>query len=56
MNVDWFGGQARGAVDIGQIAVCCALEYLDFRFGSEDWRKSWANLVAWQKKSLPVRR
>jgi glutathione S-transferase len=32
--------------DIGQIAVACALGYLDFRFAGE-WRKSYPRLVAW---------
>jgi glutathione S-transferase len=31
---------------VGQIAVACALGYLDLRFGGE-WRKSYPKLVAW---------
>jgi glutathione S-transferase len=34
-------------VDIGSIAVACALGYLDFRFGSEPWREEHPKLAAW---------
>ena len=34
-------------VDIGQIAVACALGYLDFRFAHEPWRQSRPALAAW---------
>ena len=34
-------------VDIGQIAVACALGYLDFRFPDEPWRQSRPSLAAW---------
>jgi glutathione S-transferase len=34
-------------VDIGSIAVACALGYLDFRFGSEPWRAGHPKLTAW---------
>jgi len=34
-------------VDIGSIAVACALGYLDFRFGPEPWRPGHPNLTAW---------
>lgn len=33
--------------DIGDIAVGCALAYLDFRFGSLDWRSRRQRLAAW---------
>lgn len=39
-----------GPIDIGHVAVGCALEYVDFRFAGEDWRKSRPRLTAWQKK------
>ena len=32
---------------IGQIAVACALGYLDFRFADEDWRLSQPALTKW---------
>jgi glutathione S-transferase len=34
-------------VDIGSIAVGCALGYLDFRFGHEPWRPAAPHLAAW---------
>ncbi len=35
------------ALDIGSIAVACALGYLDFRFAREPWREGRPNLAAW---------
>ncbi len=35
------------ALDIGSIAVACALGYLDFRFGTEPWRDGHPKLAAW---------
>lgn len=34
-------------VTIGQIAVACALGYLDFRFAEEDWREALPGLEKW---------
>jgi glutathione S-transferase len=34
-------------VDIGSIAVACALGYLDFRFPSDPWRDGHPKLTAW---------
>lgn len=34
-------------VDIGSIAVACAMGYLDFRFGADPWRPSHPRLAAW---------
>jgi glutathione S-transferase len=36
-------------VDIGSIAVACALGYLDFRFAAEPWRPAHPKLAAWFK-------
>jgi glutathione S-transferase len=36
-----------GPVDIGQIAVGCALGYLDFRHSERDWRATAPLLAAW---------
>jgi glutathione S-transferase len=36
-----------GVVDIGTLALACALGYLDFRFADEDWRASRPRLAAW---------
>jgi glutathione S-transferase len=35
------------SVEIGQIAVACALAHLDFRFAADNWRASRARLAAW---------
>lgn len=37
-----------GPLDMGQIALGCALGYLDFRHGARDWRAGHPNLAAWQ--------
>ncbi len=37
----------HSALDIGSIAVACALGYLDFRFGGEPWRPAHPRLSAW---------
>jgi glutathione S-transferase len=37
----------HAAIDIGSIAVACAVGYLDFRFGGEPWRPGRARLGAW---------
>ncbi|MBN8903659.1 MAG: glutathione S-transferase [Rhodospirillales bacterium 69-11] len=34
-------------VDIGSIAVACALGYLDFRYASDPWRERCPKLAAW---------
>jgi glutathione S-transferase len=36
-----------GKLDMGQIAVGCALGYLDFRHGARDWRKGRPALAKW---------
>lgn len=36
-----------GPLDMGQIAVACALGYLDFRHGDRNWRRDHAALAAW---------
>ncbi len=35
-------------VDVGTIAIACALGYLDLRFSALDWRRDHAQLAAWQ--------
>ena len=32
---------------IGQIAIGCALSYLDFRYADEDWRKGHPRIASW---------
>ncbi|MGE0151083.1 MAG: glutathione S-transferase [Reyranellaceae bacterium] len=39
-----------GGLTIGQVAVACALGYLDFRFADMNWRKSRPSLAAWFDK------
>jgi glutathione S-transferase len=39
----------QGPFMIGQIAVGCALSYLDFRFAAEPWRQARPHLAAWHK-------
>jgi glutathione S-transferase len=34
-------------VDIGSIAVACALGYMDFRYAADQWRTSHPKLTAW---------
>jgi len=34
-------------VDIGSLAVACALGYLDFRFAAQPWRSTHPKLAAW---------
>ena len=42
-----FEGESLGVVDIGTLAIACALGYLDFRFPDEDWRAGRPRLAAW---------
>ena len=37
----------RSPFGIGHIAIGCALSYLDFRFGDENWRKGRLRLANW---------
>lgn len=39
--------QLKGRVDIGTLALACALGYLDLRFADLDWRARHAPLAAW---------
>jgi glutathione S-transferase len=40
------GMDLSGPLDIGKVGVVCALGYLDFRFGHEDWRPGHPKLQA----------
>jgi glutathione S-transferase len=46
-NVASVGRAGAAEVDLGQIAVACALGYLDFRFADTDWRKARPRLSGW---------
>ncbi len=41
-------GQLQGPLDMAQIAVACALGYLDFRFAELQWRSACPTLSAFQ--------
>ena len=43
-------GHLSGSLDIGQIALSCALGYLDFRHPDRDWRSRHPALVAWYER------
>jgi glutathione S-transferase len=45
-EVDAFGN----TVDIGTIAIACALGYLDFRYQDENWRATRPRLAAWLER------
>jgi glutathione S-transferase len=48
--LDALEGEAEGlgrALDIGTIAIGCALGYLDFRYAGEGWREGRPRLAAW---------
>mgnify|MGYP000713537384 CR=1 FL=1 len=46
LNTRWMSHLA-GPLDMGQVAVACALGYVDFRHGARDWRKGHDGLTAW---------
>jgi glutathione S-transferase len=45
---DRWMGHLSGPLDMGQIAVACALSYLDFRHDSRAWRNGRPELAAWE--------
>jgi glutathione S-transferase len=46
LNSRWIS-HLSGSLDIGQIAVGCALGYVDFRHGARNWRKGNEALADW---------
>lgn len=40
--------QLQGPLDMGQVALACALGYLDFRHADRDWRAGRPHLAAWE--------
>lgn len=49
-TLGWFADRAAGLgerVDIGSIALACALGYLDLRFATLDWRARFPALAEW---------
>jgi glutathione S-transferase len=60
LEIEVEGGElANGALTIGQVAIGCALGYLDFRYQSEDWRSRHRRLARWfetfsERKSMQL--
>jgi len=46
-EIEHRGGPAAGRVDLGTIAIGCALGYLDFRFASLGWREKFPKTALW---------
>lgn len=49
------GGRAGRPFDIGDVALGCALSYLDFRFPDLDWRSGRPHLAAWHRERFESR-
>ena len=48
-GLEWFerrAGAVDDGVDIARLALACALDYFDFRFGDRPWRASFPKLAA----------
>ena len=43
-----------GEMNMGQIAVACALGYLDFRHNARQWRLGHSNLASWNDKMIKL--
>jgi glutathione S-transferase len=43
-----WGAYLEGPLDMGQIALGCALSYLDFRHGDRNWRETRPDLAKWE--------
>ena len=41
-------------INMGQIAVACALGYLDFRHNARQWRSGHSNLASWNDKMIKL--
>ena len=46
LEARWMG-HLSGPLDAGQIAVACALGYVDFRHGARNWRQGRDGLARW---------
>ncbi len=49
LEAHWIGPLAR-PLDMGQIAIGCALGYLDFRHGDRNWRAGRDSLAVWEAR------
>jgi glutathione S-transferase len=47
-------GTLNGLATIGEIAIGCALGYLDFRFAGEPWRPGHPKLAAWYARVVAL--
>ena len=43
-----------GEINMGQIALACALGYLDFRHDARQWRSGHSNLASWNEKMMKL--
>ena len=43
-----------GEINMGQIALACALGYLDFRHDARQWRIGHSNLASWNDKMMKL--
>ncbi|SDW82279.1 glutathione S-transferase [Litoreibacter albidus] len=48
LEASWMDTLNGDALNIGQIAVGCALAYIDFRHADRNWREGRPNLAAWE--------
>lgn len=48
LEANWMDTLNGDALNIGQIAVGCALAYIDFRHADRNWREGRPNLAAWE--------
>ena len=46
--LDMLEGRPMGSLDMGQLALACALSYLDFRHDGRNWRKGRPRLANWE--------
>ncbi|TNC46984.1 glutathione S-transferase [Rubellimicrobium rubrum] len=49
IEADWSSHLAR-LIDMGQLALACALGYLDFRHAARNWREGRPSLAAWDAR------
>ena len=48
LEASWMGTLTADGLNIGQIAVGCALGYIDLRHPDRNWREGRTNLAAWE--------
>ncbi len=48
LELGW-GDHLSGPLDMGQVALGCALSYLDFRLADRGWRTGHPTLAAWER-------